>query len=115
MWWVSCVPRTLKTKPGLVWCFREKGGPIEGGGKQIGVNDGSGREEINQEEKGRAEGLDRGCFVCGSVAASEQVRGGKRTSSNLLCVWCAPSGSLSSLACSSAGARYMRVKGTARY
>lgn len=52
--------------------------------------------------------MDRGCFECGS----------KRSSFQLVRVWCAPSGSLSSFwrvpRPSSASARYTRVKGTRR-
>lgn len=50
--------------------------------------------------------------MCGSVAASEQSRYEQEKELRPTCG--APSGSLSSLACSSAGARYTRVKGTAR-
>lgn len=53
---VSCVSILGRSRQslGLSGVLGERGGPIEGGGKQIGVNDGSGREEINQgEEKGK--------------------------------------------------------------
>lgn len=101
-------PRTLKTKPGPEWCFRGRGRANRRRRKadwcQRRLRERGNKSRGGKREK--AEGMDRGCFECGS----------KRSSFQLVRVSGAPSGSLSS--CwrvpreSSVGARYTRVKGT---
>lgn len=102
--------RTLKTKPGLEWCFRGKGRANRRRRKadwcQRRLRERGNKSRGGKREK--AEGMDRGCFECGS----------KRSSFQLVRVSGAPSGSLSSFwrvpRQSSVGARYTRVKGTRR-
>lgn len=103
-------PRTLKTKPGPEWCFRGRGMANRRRRKadwcQRRLRERGNKSRGGKREK--AEGMDRGCFECGS----------KRSSFQLVRVSGAPSGSLSS--CwrvprqSSVGARYTQVKGTRR-